>query len=311
VGLTLAKMAGAVCILAFAVALMAVIAHFSVPGVEDRTPQARKSPPPVVYEVYPKTSSPAAKPRKSAPRPAPAPSASSPPVSETPKPPAKRPKVAIIIDDIGYDRHLAEAFMDMGAPMTFSILPESPFGSALARRMKAKGYELMLHLPMEPMEYPAVDPGPGALLSRMTPDELIAQLHRNLDAMPDAKGVNNHMGSRLTSEASRMYQIFTVLKRRNLFYVDSRSSAETVARPSARLFQLPFAERDVFLDHLQEPDFIRGQFRQLLQTAREEGEAVAIAHPHEVTVAVFREELPKLRRQVDLVPASEVVHVVE
>jgi polysaccharide deacetylase 2 family uncharacterized protein YibQ len=221
-----------------------------------------------------------------------------------------RPRVAIIIDDIGYDRSLARKFMAFKVPLTFSVLPDSPFGDTLVKEIKANGLELMLHQPMEPQEYPSVNPGPGALLSSMTADELIAQLERNLDRLPGVRGVNNHMGSQLTTESSRMYQVFSVIKKRNLYFIDSRSTADTICRPSAHMFQVPFAERDIFLDHFQEAAFIRKQFRLLAKEARKHGQAVAIAHPHRLTVKIFKEMLPELQKQVQLVPASEIVHII-
>lgn len=304
VWVTLLKMAGALCILALIVTTVGVIAHFTLQHPEPPPTTAKH--PPVVYEVYPKPAKPPAKTpaatRTNRVKPATEPA--------LPAPIAKLPKVAIIIDDVGYDKRLANAFMDMNVPLTFSVLPQSPFLKSITRKLRDKEYEIMLHLPMEPIEYPEVNPGPGALLGAMSPDEIIAQLNRNIDSIPGIKGVNNHMGSRLTGASEKMYQVFTVLKKRKLYFVDSRSSPETVAKPSARLFQLPFAERDVFLDHFQDPDFIRGQFRELIREARQQGEAVGIAHPHPVTVQIFREELPELQKHVKLVPASEIVHVV-
>jgi polysaccharide deacetylase 2 family uncharacterized protein YibQ len=255
-----------------------------------KTTTARATPP--VYEIYPAKE----------------------PVDRTPTRPkvpvTGLPRVAIIIDDIGYDRGLARKFMAFGVPLTFSVLPDSPFGDTLVKEIKARGLELMLHQPMEPREYPKVNPGPGALLTAMTADELIAQLERNLDRLPGVRGVNNHMGSQLTTESSRMYQIFSVIKKRNLYFIDSRSTADTICRPSAHMFQVPFAERDIFLDHFQEAPFIRKQFRLLVKEARKHGQAIAIAHPHSLTVQIFKEMLPELQKQVQLVPASEVVHLI-
>jgi polysaccharide deacetylase 2 family uncharacterized protein YibQ len=224
-------------------------------------------------------------------------------------PPGPLPRVAIIIDDIGYDRELVRRFLALDVELTFAVLPFSPFQQSITADLRRAGYELMLHLPMEPVEYPRIDPGPGALLDRMEPDELIVQLQRNLDSLPEVRGVNNHMGSRLTAHSSRMYQIFSVLKKRGLYFVDSRSTADTVCEPSARLFQLPFAERDVFLDHVVEAEFIRAQFRRLVKEAQRSGEAVAIAHPHDLTVRIFAEQLPRLRGAVQLVPASAIVRI--
>ena len=113
----------------------------------------------------------------------------------------------------------------------------------------------MLHLPMEPSEYPMVNPGPGALLSSMSADELIAQLKKDLQSVSSIKGVNNHMGSKMTQHSAQMYQIFSILKKEGLYFIDSRTTSKTLCKPSARLLQVPFAERDVFLDHIPKSRF--------------------------------------------------------
>lgn len=217
------------------------------------------------------------------------------------------PLVAIIIDDIGYDRKQAARFFDIDAPITFSILPFATFSQQLAARARAKGHEIMLHLPMEPNEYPQINPGPGALLSRMGPDEMISQLKANLDQIPGLKGVNNHMGSAFSKSPERMRIIFSVLKQRGLYYVDSRTTADTVARPSAQLLHLPFAERDIFIDHFQDAEFIQGQIKQLVKRAKRQGYAVGIAHPYETTLTVLKASLPQLKSSVQIVPASMVI----
>jgi hypothetical protein len=225
--------------------------------------------------------------------------------------PAKhRPRVAIIIDDLGYDKKIAIKFSKLNAMLTFSILPHSPHQETIAHLSKEKGFDIMLHLPMEPVEYPEVNPGPGTLLTSMTPDQLTRQLENDLDAVPFIQGVNNHMGSKMTSASSQMYQIFTILKKRGLYFVDSRTTVETLCKPSARLFQIPFAQRDVFLDHVATEDFIRKQLNELVRIAQHKGYAVGIGHPHLLTYQVLREMLPELQKKVRLVPASEIVDLV-
>jgi polysaccharide deacetylase 2 family uncharacterized protein YibQ len=236
-----------------------------------------------------------------------------PPLEKPERPPVspkKLPLVAIIIDDLGYDKKIARKLSDLNALLTFSILPHSPFQRSIARLSRDKGFGIMLHLPMEPLEYPNVNPGPGTLLTSMTPDQLIRQLEKNLDAVPFIKGVNNHMGSKMTAESSQLYQIFSILKNRNLFFIDSRTTAESLCKPSARLFQIPFSQRDVFLDHLVEVQFIRKQLKELVRIAQENGYAVGIGHPHVLTYQVLHEMLPDLQKKVKLVPASEIVHPV-
>ena len=233
-----------------------------------------------------------------------------PPLPELKKPtPGASPRVAIIVDDLGYNRRIARKFLDLDAVLTYSVLPHTPHTKSIAREIQAKGQEIMLHLPMEPLEYPRINPGPGTLLTSMSPDELVTQLKKNLAAVPGIKGVNNHMGSKMTAESSQVYQIFTILKQHDLFFVDSRSTAATVCRPSARLFQLPFAERDVFIDHVQSPEFIRKQLRSLIRIAKKTGQAVGIVHPSKTSLTILQEMLPEIEKEVKLVPASQLVHV--
>lgn len=243
------------------------------------------------FEVYPKENFPSRAP------------------AAKPIPPGRLPKVVIIIDDLGYDKKIAEKFISLNADLTFSVLPESPFQKTIATSVHKKGYEVMLHLPMEPVEYPMVNPGEGALLSTMSADELISQLEKNINDVPYIKGVNNHMGSKITSTSTQMYQIFSILKKKNLYFIDSRTTSKTVCKPSARLLQLPFAQRDIFLDNVQTPDAIREQLTKLINLAKKHGDAIGIAHPHKITYNVFRETLPKLKNHVQLVPASQVVHI--
>ncbi len=232
------------------------------------------------------------------------------PLRQIPEPGFTLPKVAIIIDDIGYDREIADKFLSLDATITFSMFPHSPFQERIMKNARAKGILLMLHLPMEPVEYPQVNPGPGALLTSMSPDQLIHQLEDNLDALPHIRGVNNHMGSRMTAISTQMYQILSVLKKRNLFFIDSLTTADSRCRSSARLLQIPFAQRDVFLDHIPKMELIRRQVNRLVRIANHYGEAIGIGHPYEATYQVFREMFPELKKRVRLVPASEVAHTI-
>ena len=266
-----------------------------------RPPLATNKP---TFEIYPEEKTPARRPmaKIDIPKPLPTP---------RPVPVEKLPRVALIIDDLGYDKKIAKKFLELDINLTFSILPHSPFQNEIARLAGSKGIEIMLHLPMEPVEYPEVNPGPGTLLSSMSPDELIHQLQDDLNALPGITGVNNHMGSKLTAESTQMYQIFSILKQRGLFFIDSRTTSDSMGRPSARLFQIPFAERDVFIDHYLKPNFIRKQIKELIRIARLNGAAVGILHPHSTTYQILHETLPDLKNQVQLVSASKIVSPVE
>ena len=232
-------------------------------------------------------------------------------VVEKPLPEIKdqTPKIVIIIDDIGYDKKIAMALSELNPNITFSVLPFSPFGKYLSKKLHAKGAQLMLHLPMEPVEYPDVDPGPGALLHGMTPDDLLDQLRKDIKDIPNIVGVNNHMGSNLTTRSDQMNQIFTILKKENLFFIDSRTVPKSQGKASARLLKIKFAHRDVFLDNVQDTTYIAGQLKELVDLAMRHGSAIGIGHPYKATLETLIKELPKLKDKVDIVRADTLTSI--
>jgi hypothetical protein len=219
------------------------------------------------------------------------------------------PRIAVIIDDIGYDKKTALALCELNPNITFSVLPFAPFGRYISDRLRAKGAQLMLHLPMEPVDYPHINPGPGAILSAMSADVLLDQLKKNINDIPYIVGVNNHMGSELTTHSDQMNQIFTILKKRDLFFVDSRTAAQSQCRASARLLKIKFAQRDVFLDNVQDIKYITGQFRELIQLAEKHGSAIGIGHPYKATLKTLARELPKLKNRVNIVRTSSLTAI--
>lgn len=217
-------------------------------------------------------------------------------------------RVAIVIDDLGFDGRLAQRFLQIDAPLCFSILPRAPFSKGIARRAQAAGKELLLHLPLEPKGYPEVDPGTGALLVGMPNDRLIELLRENLDSVPFVTGVNNHMGSRFCEYKREMEVVIGELKRRRLFFLDSRTSSKSEGYRIALQMGVAAAERDVFIDNIQTPQAIRSQIKRLVRLARLKGRAIGIAHPHEITLEVLRQVLPELAGQgVKLAPVSQLL----
>jgi len=223
--------------------------------------------------------------------------------------PTTVPKVAIVIDDLGYDGKLARKFLKIEGPLSFSVLPHGTFSKSIARRIYDAGQELLLHLPMEPTGYPEVNPGVGALMVEMTDVEIVQTLKENLDAFPYVKGVNNHMGSKFCQDERKLRPVMLELNTRGLFFLDSRTTSKTKAYTVAQELDVPSAERNVFLDNIQNPRSIRAQLSRLIELARLRGGAIGIAHPHEVTLEVLRQEIPKLSKKgVELVPVSQLVH---
>lgn len=213
------------------------------------------------------------------------------------------PRIAIVIDDLGRDETEIEEIEAFGVPVTYSVLPYEEETAAVVAELTARGEEMLCHLPMEPEG--AGDPGPGALLASMNDDELVVATDRALAEVPGAVGVNNHMGSGFSADARAMRPVLAHLGKRHLFFLDSRTSAKSVGYRLAIELGVPSAERQVFLDDLEEPAAIRAQFARLLGLAKKKGAAIAIGHPHPNTLAVLAEEIPKaVAAGFEIVPVS-------
>jgi polysaccharide deacetylase 2 family uncharacterized protein YibQ len=215
-------------------------------------------------------------------------------------------RLAIIIDDLGSDS--AEAIFALGYPLTISVLPNHEHSTAIAREAHRRGFQVMLHLPMQSVANET--PEAQELHPGMPAAEVAALVEQFLQNVPDSAGVNNHQGSQATADAALMDELMPVLRDHQLFYVDSRTTAATVAYETAQDFGVRSAFRNVpFLDDVAEVAAVRRQLELALRGAREKGEAVAIGHPHRATLQALREILPQAQAQgIRLVPASELVH---
>jgi polysaccharide deacetylase 2 family uncharacterized protein YibQ len=231
--------------------------------------------------------------------------------SPTPKPepaPGTRGKLAILLDDGGQKLDLVPVAAELPAEVGFAILPFLPKSSETAVALHSAGHEIWLHLPMEPENYPAADPGPGAILMSMTPDELRTTLHSAINNIPHAIGVNNHMGSRVTADLKTMTWIMQDLKARGMAFIDSRTTVHTVAEEAARAQGVPTSRRHVFLDNERSAAAIRSQLNEAIYRSRMEGEIIAIGHLDPVTVEVLSNQLPALSALgADLVKPSDLV----
>jgi len=215
------------------------------------------------------------------------------------------PRLAVVIDDLGNDRAQADAVFRLPYALTVSVLPHEPNSVEIAEEAHLQGYEVMLHLPVasnagnkdEPIE---LHPG----MDTATVEKTLTAM---LDTVPYASGVNNHEGSLGTSDAALMGELMPLLHQRNLFFIDSRTTAATVAEAAAHAAGVPAASRNVFLDDQQSAPAIRKQFELAIRDAREKRSALAIGHPHPETLRVLSEVLPEAKRQgVRLVFASDL-----
>lgn len=214
---------------------------------------------------------------------------------EAPEAEGVQPTIAIIIDDMGANAYEGRRLIDMEQPLTLAFLPYRRHTTELATLAHRNHKEVMLHAPMDNTR--SIGLGAGGLTVDMDKVTLTQTLRRALHAIPHVQGVNNHMGSLLTQLPEPMAWVMEELDHYPLYFVDSRTIATTVAGQVAAERNIPSLTRDVFLDHEQTEEFVHQQFQQLIRKARENGTAIAIGHPHTVTVDYLEKALPELDEQ--------------
>jgi polysaccharide deacetylase 2 family uncharacterized protein YibQ len=234
------------------------------------------------------------------------------PVEPPPAAAAKAPprgQVALIMDDMGSSLETLDALLALRRPVTISVLPSAPFAAETARTAHERGLEVLLHLPLESINnHEAMANTEGMILTMMTPPAIVASFEASYDRVPFAVGTNNHMGSRFTADRERMRTILEPIKARGMFFVDSRTTAQTVALDEARRMGIPAARRDVFLDADEDRGRIKGRLIELLQRARKKGRAVGICHPFPETLAVLKSSLFLVESyNLEFVPVSRLV----
>ncbi len=202
-------------------------------------------------------------------------------------------RIALVIDDLGRSVEDVETLGRLGVPITYAVLPFESETPAVVAALHHRGAEVLCHLPMQPIH--GENPGPGALLFGMDKETLERATTAALAAVPGAVGVNNHMGSRLSADERSMRAVLGVLAARGLFFLDSRTSSESVGYRVAGKMGVPAAERQVFLDDDMRPEKVREQFLHTLELAKKRGSAIAIGHPHPATLAMLAAEVPRAR----------------
>ncbi len=221
--------------------------------------------------------------------------------------PADKPVIAIVIDDVGLDRSRSAQIIDLEGPLTISLMTYANGLPDFVARARSKGHEIMGHLPMEPMSSQE-NPGPGALLTNMNSQEIRQSLSAYLDKWDGYVGINNHMGSKFTSDAARMAVVMDELRRRGLMWLDSKTTVDSAGAAAAAAANVPYVERDVFLDNVNNVSAVLEQLSVLENTARARGYAVGIGHPHDGTIAALKQWIPRLRRSdISLVPITEIL----
>jgi len=217
----------------------------------------------------------------------------------------KAKQIAIVIDDIGYHQRDLE-LLTLPGQLSYSILPHTPYSQAFASLASQSNKELLLHVPMQALNGKKL--GPGALTLSMSKEQLQQTLGTALASLPQVKGVNNHMGSALTQQSQAMKWTMEVLKKRHLYFLDSRTTDLSQAQNAANFLGVANISRQVFLDNIITPEQLQLRFDELKQQATDHNFAIAIAHPYPETIDFLREALPQLIDQgFELVPVSQLV----
>lgn len=205
------------------------------------------------------------------------------------RPEAKGPKIAVVIDDVGENLSILKGLASLDLPLTFAVWPNATNTRACVDLINRTHHDLLVHFPMEPRGYPKVNPGDDALFVSMTPAQVRQRITANLDRIPEAIGVNNHMGSAFTADRAGMDVAMAEFKRHGLFFLDSLTSGQSVGRASAGKAGIPFYERDTFLDNVKDVNAIVLQLRKTERVAKSKGWAIAIGHPYPETLAALKQ----------------------
>lgn len=217
-------------------------------------------------------------------------------------------RLAIIIDDMGGSLSEARSLAAIKVPLTFSIIPGLRVDKEVAAYAASREIETMIHIPMQSKGWPALRLEANGLLVAMEADELQERVSGFIQQFPGAVGANNHMGSEFTEQEEKMITVLQVLKKNNLYFVDSVTSPASAGLRVAQRLGIRSARRNVFLDNEQKRGYILGQLNQAVRLARKNGTAIAICHPHPATIAALAAALPEVAgRGVRLVPASQLV----
>lgn len=226
----------------------------------------------------------------------------------SPQPAVRGPRIAIIMDDLGRGLHAPQALLSLDQPVAFAILPGEADSAEVAELAHVAGREVLLHIPMEPQDYPNVNPGEDALLVTHSEGEIRRRLQDFLKRVPHVTGVNNHMGSLMTENRRSMTAVMEVVSHHGLFMVDSRTTGRSVVPEVADRMNVPWLSRDVFLDNDAEIEAIAVQIGRLVQRARKQGYALGICHPYPQTLQALGRELPRLADQgVTVVPVAALL----
>lgn len=216
-------------------------------------------------------------------------------------------KVAIIVDDIGYRVEGVEAFLAIDRPLSFAVLPNTPYMQSEAAKIDEAGHTVLLHMPMEALDS-QIDPGPGSIRVDMTRQEILETVFTDLSKVPYVKGVSNHMGSRVTANPDVMNVVLTTLLEEELFFVDSKTTSHSVVEEIASEVGIGFASNDFFLDNKSDVEYIRERIRTMAKKALRDGYAIGILHDRMGSSQAIASMIPELESAgIELVYVEELI----
>ena len=218
-------------------------------------------------------------------------------------------KLAVIVDDCGYDMSSVRTLLNTGLPLNFAVLPYKPYSSDVLEMIKSDGRVAMLHLPMEPMDRSAMSEGSSTICTDMSKDKILELTRKAINSLPGVSGVNNHQGSKATADSATMTTVLQELRKQDLFFVDSRTSSKSVARDKAVAMGVPTARNDIFLDNSSDVQAIRKQIYKAMDIAEKNGSAIAICHARPNTAkawSMYAEEIKNTG--IELVPITDLLY---
>lgn len=213
------------------------------------------------------------------------------------EPPSLKGLIGIVIDDFGYrNDEISDGFLDINANLTYAIIPGHAYSASYGEKAVSAGYEVIVHMPMENTgkTYGEED---FVLRTEMDNETIQRRVRTALDKIPTAIGMNNHQGSKASADQHVMSNVARVIKERNLFFVDSRTTVETIAETTMEVFGVPTARRTIFLDNEDDEEKIKVQLMKLVKKAEEKGAAIGIGHVKPKTLSVLKKQIPGLQKQ--------------
>lgn len=218
-------------------------------------------------------------------------------------------KLAVIVDDCGYDMSSVRTLLNTGLPLNFAVLPYKPYSSDVLEMIKSDGRVAMLHLPMEPVDRSAMSEGSSTICTDMSKDKILELTRKAINSLPGVSGVNNHQGSKATADSATMTTVLQELRNQDLFFVDSRTSSKSVARDKAVAMGVPTARNDIFLDNSSDVQAIRKQIYKAMDIAEKNGSAIAICHARPNTAKAWSMYVEEIKNTgIELVPITDLLY---